>query len=436
MQIKVRRSVFAFIAVLSTVYPKAFAFEGDPFSGVSQVTPARLVEAVLARNPTLPAMQAAWSAAQARFEQASALDDPMLSYELAPGAAESMGFDRGQIVELSQSLPWPGKRRLRGEAALHEADAAREEIGQIRFRLIAAAKSAFADWYYIHEAVRINRVNRDLLREFEKIAELKYSTGRASKQDALRAEVEFNLLEHQAIVLERKRRGVLTHLNTLLNRPPDLPVPPPAALGKPDRIPAVERLRAAAVAARPELAALTAKIKAQQARVDWADLNFYPDFRVAAGYEGRWDQEEQRFSVGVGINIPLDQDKRRAAVDEANAARLRAEWDLQAKAAEIVGEVQRATDRVEESRHILALYREKLLPKSEENLQAAKADYESGAGDFLALVTAEKNLLETQLTAIRVLADYHRRFALLEYSIGGAGHLTAAGKPQEVKAHE
>jgi outer membrane protein TolC len=436
MQIRVRRSVFAFIAVLGTVYPKAFAAEGDPFAGVSQVTPANLVEAVLARNPTLPAMQAAWEASKSRIEQASALDDPMLSYGLAPGAAHSLGFERGQIVELSQALPWPGKRQLRGDAAQYEADAAREDIAQTRLKLIAAAKGAFADWSYIHEAIRINRVNQGLLREFEAIAELKYSTGRASKQDALRAEVERNLLEHQAIVLERKRREVLTHLNTLLNCPPDRPVPPPAALGQPERLPAAERLRMAAVAARPELAALTAKIRAQQARVDGAELNFYPDFRVAAGYEGRWDEEEQRYSVGVGINIPLDQDKRHAAVDEANAARMQAEWEQQAKAVEIAGEVQRAYDRVEESRHILALYREKLLPKADENLQAAKADYESGAGDFLALVTAEKNLLETQLTAIRVLADYHRRLALLESSVGGAEHLSAADKPQEVKGHD
>ncbi|MGH8568068.1 MAG: TolC family protein, partial [Gammaproteobacteria bacterium] len=83
------------------------------------------------------------------------------------------------------------------------------------------------------------------------------------------------------------------------------------------------------------------------------------------------------------------------------------------------GEVQRAYDRVEESRHVLALYRQKLLPLAAENLQAALADYESGAGDFLTLLSAEQNLLRTELTATRARADYYRRLAMLEYSAGG-----------------
>jgi outer membrane protein TolC len=188
-------------------------------------------------------------------------------------------------------------------------------------------------------------------------------------------------------------------------------------------LPAAERLRATALAARPELAALGAQIEAQQARTDLAQLDFYPDFTVSAAYEGLWDREDQRYSVGIGVTIPLYQDKRRAALDEAHAARLQAEWDRTSKAAAVAGEVQRAYDRVEESRHVLALYRERLLPKAEENLEAARADYRSGAGDFLTLVTAEKNLRETQLTATQVLADYHRRLARLEASVGGAEHL-------------
>ncbi len=391
----------------------------DLFAGASRLSPAQLVEAVLARNPSLPAMQAAWQAAKARIAQASALDDPMLSYSIAPETRNAPVNDLRETIRFSQRLPWPGKRRLRGEAARHEADAAREGVEATRLKLIAAAKSVFANWYYVHEAIRINRVNQELRAGFRSVAKLRYANGTASKQDALRAEVEHDKLVLRAIVLERQRREVQSALNALLNRAPHRPLPPPAALRDPDGLPDAEALRAKALAARPQLRALAARIQAARSRVDLARRNFYPDFTLMAGYNGVMDPREKRTNVGVGINIPLYRAKRHAAEGEARARLKRLEWELAHKTTKVADQVQRAYDRVQESRQALALYRELLLPVTEDNLEAAIADYQSGAGDFLTLVTVEKNLMDTLLKAERTLADYHRRLAELERLVGG-----------------
>lgn len=420
-----RRRNGAALFLLLTAWISAPAGADEPFAGRAEITSADLIAAVLERNPTLPAMQAAWEAAQARIEPASSLDDPRLTYAVAPRTADVPGLDRGQRIELSQRLPWPGKLRLTGERAGHEAQAARENIDTARLKLTAAARAVYADWFYVHDALRINAINQDLWREFKRIAETKYATGRASKQDALRADVELNMLRHQAIVLERQRRDVLARLNTLLNRPPDLPVPSPAVPSDPRALPAPSALRAAALAHRPDLKALEAGLAAQRARTELAEREFYPDFNVMAGYNTLWDMDEKRFTVGVGINLPLDRSRRRAALGEAQANARRVEWELADRRAEIEGEVQRAFDAVEEARHVFALYREKLVPLAEENLDAARADYQAGSGDFLNLVTAEKNLVETQLGAARALADYHRHLALLALRVGGDDPLVA-----------
>ncbi|MGH8538493.1 MAG: TolC family protein [Gammaproteobacteria bacterium] len=390
------------------------------FVGLTEASAEQFVAATLAANPTLPVREAAWEAARARAAQATALADPTLSYAFAP---ETLGDSEGEIshaVELSQRLSWPGKRGLRGLRAEHEAQAVREDIDAARLKLIAAAKDSFADWYYVHSAISVNRANQELLKEFQTLAELRYSTGSGSKQDALRAEVESNMLEHRAIVLDRERREALTRLNTLLNRVPDQALPPPADLPEPEALPSAETLRRLALARRPELLALGARMAAQGARIDLARRDFYPDFDVSARYDTFWDRDEQRLALGLSVNVPLDQTKRQAALDEARATRMRTELAIAERRAAIAGEVQRAYDRVEESKHVLALYRQKLLPLAAENLQAAQADYEAGAGDFLTLLSAEQNLLRTELTAIRARADYYRRLAMLEYSAGGA----------------
>src|SRR5690349_17228549 len=89
----------------------------DVALGSGTLDRAALVAAVLARNPDLDAARATWRAAIATYPSATALEDPMLTYEVAPASiASDVPF--GQRVELTQKLPWPGKRGAAGDAAL------------------------------------------------------------------------------------------------------------------------------------------------------------------------------------------------------------------------------------------------------------------------------------------------------------------------------
>jgi hypothetical protein len=95
----------------------------DPVAGQAHLAPGRLVEAVLTQNATLPTLEAAWEEALSRIPQLESLEDPMVSYSIAPLAAmhprtvgdPDPGF--GQISRVEQGLPWPDKLRLRGKAA-------------------------------------------------------------------------------------------------------------------------------------------------------------------------------------------------------------------------------------------------------------------------------------------------------------------------------
>ncbi len=404
------------------------ASENDLFADSEVIEDQQLIELVLARNPTLSVMQAAFDAASARTDYVGSLQDPRLMYTLTPRTMNTDGLDTGQRVALSQQLPWPGKLNKRSERAKYVTQAAREEIDTARQKLVAETRAVYAQWFYIHQALRINRKSQALWEDFKRIAETKYATGRASKQDALRADVGLHMLRHRDIVLERKRRDHLTTINVLLHRQPDLPVPPPAGLPDPAKLPPASALRTEALTHRSELGALAARLRAQQTGAELTELDFYPDFNLTAGYNTLWDREEKRFTVGLAINLPFGQSKRRAALSEARAAALRAEWQLQEQRAQVAGEVQQAFNAIEEARHVLALYREKLLPLAEETLSAARADYEAGGGDFLDLASAEKNLFDTQLSTAQSLAEYHRNLATLFYSVGGGETLTANTK--------
>ena len=257
----------SFIVILMSSSISVQANRNDLFFGASQLDNTQLVDAILATNPSIEAMRAAWQAAEHNIGGASALDDPMLSYSAAPETRNINGRDFGQKIQLSQKLPWPGKLALREDSARYEAVASAENIAVLRLQLTETASKIYADCYYIHEALRINKVNQSLWQEFRTIAELKYSTGRASKQDALRAQVQQAMLEHEAITLQRKQRNILARINTLLNRNPDAPVPPPADLEVARDIPNAATLSERALAIHPSLKSLNAKYQSQQAKL-------------------------------------------------------------------------------------------------------------------------------------------------------------------------
>lgn len=396
------------------------ADDGDPFGdGDSRrLTPTGLVDAVLARNPGIKALEAAAQAAEFRIAPAGALDDPSLSYATAP---ETAGGSRGlqQQFQFNQPLPWPGKLALREETARWRAAAASEDIDELRLRVAAAAKSLSAEWSYVHRALEINADHQALLQELRRAAETRYAAGRAGQQDALQAEVVRARLAAEAITLERRRREVQARINALLNRPAQADVPPPADLPEPLPVPPLAALQQRAAHEHPALARVRARIAEAQAQMDLAKKDFYPDFRVMTGYNDLWDNPDKRWTVGVGINLPFDYgNKRSGTLDAARAELLRQRWQLTDHEAQLLGELEAARAAVEETNALIEVYHNRLLPLAQDNLAAARADYRAGAGSFLNVIDAEREQLRTEDGLARTRADYLRRLAELERWVG------------------
>lgn len=393
------------------------ANDENAFPNSQQLNAQMLVDAVLQRNPDIPTLQAAWRITKARIDQVVALDDPMIVYSVAPRTANGPTNDLRQSISLSQRMPWPGKLALRGDAARFEAKSSFENIEKKRLELTLWSKQLFADWYFIHAALRINNINKSLLQEFYDIAQTKYIAGTVTKQDVLLAEIKHVLLQQRDVVLQRRKLEIQTKLNILLDQIPDTIIPAPAKLTKPLLLHDVVLLRENALRTRPELRALQNQLNASHSRRDLAEKNYYPDFNLKLFYNGVMDPVDRRSQIGIGFNYPL-RGKRDAAKDEANARLIRLELQHRGEILRIKADVQQAYDQVQESEKLLQLYRQRLLPLAEETLAAAQADYENGRSDFLSLINAEKQLITTQLNNENTLSDYHSRLAKLEQTVG------------------
>lgn len=392
----------------------------DLFAGRDELPLDELIAAVKARNPSLQGALASWNAAANKYPQVVALDDPMFQSMYAPRSySGDSNVQASHYFGVAQKFPWPGKRELRGNQANWDATATSFDVGEAQLRLTEAARMAFFDYYLNQRERELNASSREALSRFRDVARSKYEANQVSQQDVLQADVELAQFEQRQIELKQEQIVAVARINTLLHRRPDHPLPaPPQKLSVVEELPSVDGLREWAVAHRPELKALAARVQSEQSAAALACKEFYPDFELMGRYDRFWTDHEQQPQIGLNMNVPLNQSKRHAAIQEAlwRVHKMQADYDQAADT--IRGEVQSVYARVEGSRRKVEVFESKILPAARDNLSAAQSGYEAGTVDFLRLIEAQRQLLDLREKSQMAITDFHRRAAELSRAVG------------------
>ncbi len=393
---------------------------GADLSSADRLDRARLIRAVLERNPSVESARQAWRAALAEHSQRSALDDPRLEYSFAPLSIISSDVKYGQTITLSQKLPWPGKLSLAGEVAVAEAEAARDDYETTRLELALMASLLFDQYYAVERSLELNAQHHDLVEDIKRAAEAQYETGRVPQQEPLGAEIELALVERQRLGLEARRAVVVAQINGLLHRHPETSVPPPPAeLDLPElNVASSQKLQQQALAQRPELGARRSQLRARQAARKLADRESYPDIGVMASYSSMWAMPEHRWMLGFSVNLPVQLGRREAAVEQSEARIAQVKAQLSELGDKIRVEVEQARQRVIEARQVVDLYKKRLLPTVRAQIEAASAAYVTGNASFQSLIDAERSLRNIELDYQEALAKLGQERAELLRTLG------------------
>jgi outer membrane protein TolC len=375
---------------------------------------ARLVEESLAARPELRQAEAAARAERERIPQAGALPDPVLSLGI-----QNDGFDEIMIGEmgtsfyqvmLSQGLPWPGKRGLRGDVARHSARTAEAAAARARLSAEGDVRRAYVDLLLARDRLALLRRLEALWQKSAAIARSRYEIGDGAQSDVLRAQLEQNRLRQRRWGLEAQERASLNALNRLRARPLDEPIPTIGGvreLGVPVPL-EDEAALADALARSPELARARASVARANTQVALARRERYPDLSVTAGVMPRGDLDPM-WQAGISIGLPVWSSRKQSRAVAESAAR--AEADV--GAADAVEEVLRL--RISERRSALGalldtiqLYREGLLVQSEATVDSTLAQYRVGKVTFASVLDANAGYLNDEDGFLAAVADAQR----------------------------
>jgi cobalt-zinc-cadmium efflux system outer membrane protein len=390
----------------------------------TELSLSNLIDEVQNRNPSVQAMAAAWQAAAQRYPQAISLDDPMFSATTAPASFSSSDVETAYALQAGQKFPWFGKRSARGRMAQAETNAAFNDLEDSRIRLTEATQTAFYEYYLAHRQLDLNQENANVIRQFVNTTQTRYRTNQVTQQDVLQANLELAQQDRRKLELDRTEKVAVARINTLLRQPPGAPLPPPPKqLETPNVQMDRDFVQQLALEQRPDLRALAAKVQAEEAAVTLACKEHYPDVEVFGRYDTFWQpadtQGDLRGQVGVNMNVPIYAGRLNAALREAMFRVSRRSAEYEQRRLDIQLEVATAYEEVDETRQTLQLFTQKLIPAAEQNVAAARSNYDVSKTTFLDLATAQRQLITLREEREVTLAVYHKRLAELTRVTGG-----------------
>ena len=383
-----------------------------------------LVAEALANNPQIQAAQKAYEAARQRPSQVSSLPDPMFSPGWTsngnplPGAQLGVSPTAAIGFTVSQELPYPGKRKLRGEIAGKDAEAEFQTYQATQLSVVSRVKQAYYRLSYDHSAIPVLERNRTLLDRLLRITEARYSVGRAAQQDVFKTQTQISILESRVIQLQRDQAAREAELNALLNRRPGQPFGQPPELEAKQSVRSLDELFALASKQSPMLTRDQRMIERSELAVNLAHKDYFPDFTLSGGYFNQGSMSPM-YQAQIGITIPLYYGrKQRAALTEQTQMLAQARRSYEATNQNLHFQIQDEFLAAEASWKLLQLYSNTTVPQASLALESSLSSYETGTVDFLSVLTNYMSVLEFELNYYDELQNYYLSLSRIEEMIG------------------
>jgi outer membrane protein, heavy metal efflux system len=380
-----------------------------------------LLAEAMENNPDIRAAQKRVEAARLRPSQVSSLPDPMFSvtsnsvkYPI-PGA----GLGREVIANIgimaAQSLPAPGKLKLRGDLAYKDAEMELAQFHAVELMVSGKLKQAYIRLGYSQQARRILEKNRDLLQQLLRVTEARYAVGKAAQQDLFKSQTQLSVLEAKLLRLTQEARLAQAEIGSLLARNFIDQAQELKLVAFADTL---DDLVRAADANSPLLARERKSMQKTDVAVNLARKDYYPDYTFSAGYYNMGLMPPM-FMLRADISVPMFYGrKQRPAVAEAvtNARQARRMYESADQSLRL--KIQDDYLAASTADRLLRLYSETVIPQAGLALESSLASYETGAVDFLSVLTNFTAILDFEMNYAEELRNLHMAIARLEEATG------------------
>ena len=329
--------------------------------------------------------------------------------------------DAQNMFSISETLPGPGKRRLRTSVAQSDVAELKAELQQTRLEVRVRVHKAFDAMLLANDELRVHHQHVSIARQAIDAARIQYATGNVPQQDILKAQVALTQLAEHMIRFDRDVELARARLNTLLGRDPTAPLNVQGEYAVLAPLPNEQALETLALHSRPDLLAAQVAVERSHKEQALAKKAYVPDFTVSGGYMLMPPSIPIRnnYMVEGSMNLPwLNHRKHNAEISESNAEASEQDAELAELRNAAFGQVQEARVQAEAAQKFALLYHDHLQPQAEATLQSSVIAYENGKTNFLDLLDSQMTVIDIDLAWVQAVADFDSRLADLELATG------------------
>ena len=385
-----------------------------------RLTPAyinSLVEVMRTSHPALRALEARVRAAGHATNAVRTWEDPQ--FTLGGTLTSARGFNTAEegdlIYGVEQKLPLFGKAAASRRLAQAEAEA---ELAKqsLEFQTLRRdlAKLLFKAAYE-EQVLAVGHEDLDWLGTMVATAEERYRAGSASQVEVLRLQNErakrADLLRTDAL----RRDHSLLSLNRALNRELHSPLPQFLLPDLAPPVPYGSNLVSLAVRNEPRLRVMAREVQSAEARVAATRQARLPD--VSSFIEGRQYSGDGGFregTFGVKLSLPwFNGGKYRSDLARDRARADAVQFDAENYAQTVREEMHQLTVEIDAARRAALLYRDEILPRSQQALTVAHDQWINSRGLFNDVMEARRMSLEARLMFAKAVSEQHQAMSEL-----------------------
>ncbi|TFV97424.1 TolC family protein [Algoriphagus kandeliae] len=388
-------------------------------------------------NPELKAFYQEFLAALEKAPQVGTLPDPELNAGIFFSPMERFMGNQLADIRLMQMFPWFGTLGTRKEAANLQAEARYQLFLDAKNKLFYEVKSTWFELYRIHKEIEINRENLEYLKEYERLALVKYSsssnqsslsdmsisnTGSGTQMsDILRIRMQQLELNNSILTLEDELIPLQIKFNQLLNRDIHEEISSLDTLEPTELLTDKMVLLDSIQASNPILANFDAQYAALEQEERMARLEGRPMLGAGIDYMPFQPRTEGNMMIGgrdmimpmVSISLPIYRKKTDSKIKETELLRqatlLRKEKEQNMLAMEWANAIR----DLENANRKIQLYQEQ-KEIAKQTLKLLTTSFTANGNGLEDVLAVQQQLLDFQLKEINAIVIQHQSLAKLE----------------------
>jgi outer membrane protein, heavy metal efflux system len=385
----------------------------------------RIVSLALENAPVLKSERAQVASEKNQLEQAGAWPNPTLALDGGRVANDSLSQFEGPIYEaaLSQTIPFPGKRGARQDAAAAQLKTAESSLAE---RLLRTQHEAVVLAYRLAALSHLVKHIEDRKARFALVRTYLRSRSFASPvQEVEKDLIELRLssLEEHLAQRESDYQSAWLELNQLIEQP--APVDPQVRWWKSPKVVNAQDSMQVAEQKNPQLERARYSLDRAQAELRQGRLSIWPDFSLGFGYrrEGPQSNGTSFYTGSLAVSLPLwDRGQHLGpALEQAAQAQ---HWKVESQRRLLQSELGRAAVHLEKARKSILLFALDRAASARKAFDRAEMEFRRGRLPITAFFEIESQSHEMLDRVYEVQAEYAQ--ALSEYLL-----LTADKMPLE-----